>query len=99
MNTLVNHGIVDVYPPLMDIKGSYSAQFEHVCLLLLYHDVTNDIRPSSCASQTRRLSVEVTTINLEIHYKDSMPSTHCSQGAVHHVLLDFASVLPTIATL
>ncbi|KAL3454647.1 peptidase M24, structural domain-containing protein [Aspergillus insuetus] len=33
MNSLVNHGIVDVYPPLMDIKGSYSAQFEHTILL------------------------------------------------------------------
>ncbi|KAL4884440.1 MetAP 2-2 [Aspergillus karnatakaensis] len=33
MNSLVQHGVVDVYPPLIDIKGSYSAQFEHTVLL------------------------------------------------------------------
>ncbi|KAL4988200.1 MetAP 2-2 [Aspergillus falconensis] len=33
MNTLVQHGIVDVYAPLIDVKGSYSAQFEHTVLL------------------------------------------------------------------
>ncbi|KAL2868764.1 putative methionine aminopeptidase, type II [Aspergillus lucknowensis] len=33
MNNLVSHGLVDVYPPLVDIKGSYSAQFEHTVLL------------------------------------------------------------------
>jgi methionyl aminopeptidase len=30
MNCLVQQGIVEEYVPLMDIKGSYSAQFEHV---------------------------------------------------------------------
>ncbi|KAL4959363.1 putative methionine aminopeptidase, type II [Aspergillus stella-maris] len=33
MNTLVQHGVVDVYPPLIDVKGSYSAQWEHTILL------------------------------------------------------------------
>ncbi|KAL4929206.1 putative methionine aminopeptidase, type II [Aspergillus undulatus] len=33
MNTLVQHGVVDVYPPLVDVKGSYSAQWEHTVLL------------------------------------------------------------------
>ncbi|KAL5336292.1 MetAP 2-2 [Aspergillus crustosus] len=33
MNSLVQHGVVDVYAPLVDIKGSYSAQFEHTVLL------------------------------------------------------------------
>ncbi|KAL4748857.1 MetAP 2-2 [Aspergillus terricola var. indicus] len=33
MNTLVQHGVVDVYAPLVDVKGSYSAQFEHTVLL------------------------------------------------------------------
>ncbi|KAE8351439.1 MetAP 2-2 [Aspergillus coremiiformis] len=33
MNSLVNNGIVETYPPLMDVKGSYSAQFEHTILL------------------------------------------------------------------
>ena len=34
MNSLASQGIVEVYPPLMDIEGSYSAQFEHVCFRL-----------------------------------------------------------------
>ncbi|KAJ5939564.1 hypothetical protein N7466_002698 [Penicillium verhagenii] len=33
MNSLVSQGIVESYPPLMDIEGSYSAQFEHTILL------------------------------------------------------------------
>ncbi|KAL4866093.1 hypothetical protein BDV12DRAFT_139703 [Aspergillus spectabilis] len=33
MNSLVQHGVVDVYAPLVDTKGSYSAQFEHTVLL------------------------------------------------------------------
>jgi len=30
MNYLVSNDIVEVYQPLMDNEGSYSAQFEHV---------------------------------------------------------------------
>ena len=30
LNSLVNQGIVEAYPPLVDIKGSYTAQSEHV---------------------------------------------------------------------
>jgi methionine aminopeptidase len=30
MNCLIQHGVVEEYGPLMDVKGSYSAQFEHV---------------------------------------------------------------------
>ncbi|KAJ9492539.1 hypothetical protein VN97_g690 [Penicillium thymicola] len=33
MNNLVSNGYVEVYQPLMDVKGSYSAQFEHTILL------------------------------------------------------------------
>ncbi|PKS09831.1 hypothetical protein jhhlp_004454 [Lomentospora prolificans] len=33
LNTLVRQGIVEDYPPLVDKKGSYSAQFEHTILL------------------------------------------------------------------
>lgn len=52
LNNLVNTGIVQDYPPLIDKKGSYTAQFEHVsfvdefhCLLATYvhHD------PNNCA--------------------------------------------------
>ncbi len=30
LNCLVSNGILEAYPPLVDIAGSYSAQFEHV---------------------------------------------------------------------
>ena len=33
LNTLVRQGIVEDYPPLNDIKGSYTAQFEHTLIL------------------------------------------------------------------
>ena len=30
LNNLVSSGIVEAYPPLCDVKGSFTAQFEHV---------------------------------------------------------------------
>ncbi|KAK4211429.1 peptidase M24, structural domain-containing protein [Rhypophila decipiens] len=33
LNNLVNNGIVEQYPPLVDQKGSYTAQFEHTVLI------------------------------------------------------------------
>jgi len=33
LNNLVENGYVDPYPPLCDIKGSYTAQYEHTILL------------------------------------------------------------------
>lgn len=33
INSLVANGVLETYPPLMDIPGSYSAQFEHTVLL------------------------------------------------------------------
>lgn len=33
LKTLVDAGIVDPYPPLCDIRGSYTAQYEHTILL------------------------------------------------------------------
>ncbi|KAI9887574.1 MAG: Methionine aminopeptidase 2 [Watsoniomyces obsoletus] len=33
LNNLVTSGIVEAYPPLCDIKGSYTVQFEHTILL------------------------------------------------------------------
>lgn len=33
LNSLVSHGIVEAYPPLVDKRGSYTAQFEHTILL------------------------------------------------------------------
>ncbi|KAK0720711.1 methionine aminopeptidase 2-like protein [Lasiosphaeris hirsuta] len=33
LNNLVSNGIVEAYPPLVDKKGSYTAQFEHTILI------------------------------------------------------------------
>lgn len=33
LNSLVAQGVVQAYPPLCDVKGSYTAQFEHTILL------------------------------------------------------------------
>lgn len=33
LRNLVDSGIVDAYPPLCDVKGCYTAQFEHTILL------------------------------------------------------------------
>ncbi|KAM0803282.1 methionine aminopeptidase 2-like protein [Usnea florida] len=33
LNNLVSCGIVEAYPPLCDVKGSYTAQFEHTILM------------------------------------------------------------------
>jgi methionyl aminopeptidase len=33
LNNLVQSGIVQDYPPLVDVKGSYTAQYEHTILL------------------------------------------------------------------
>lgn len=33
LKNLCDAGIVDAYPPLVDIKGSYTAQFEHTFYL------------------------------------------------------------------
>ncbi|KAI5809695.1 methionine aminopeptidase 2B [Peziza echinospora] len=33
LNNLVNNGVVNSYPPLVDIKGSFTAQYEHTILL------------------------------------------------------------------
>lgn len=33
LNNLVQSGIVEDYPPLVDVKGSYTAQYEHTILL------------------------------------------------------------------
>lgn len=33
MKNLIDNGIVECYSPLVDVKGSYAAQFEHTILL------------------------------------------------------------------
>jgi hypothetical protein len=57
LNNLVSAGIVQDYPPLCDIKGSYTAQFEHVrfCLLpFFYRNLTDIVITDSCAAAERK---------------------------------------------
>lgn len=53
LNNLVQSGIVEAYPPLVDKKGSYTAQFEHVSFVVssLLHLLMFHNRPS-CSDQT-----------------------------------------------
>lgn len=37
MRNLINGGIIDTYAPLVDVQGSYTAQFEHVSTFTLPH--------------------------------------------------------------
>lgn len=43
LNNLVQAGIVADYPPLCDIKGSYTAQFEHVSLTMQSLSLSMDV--------------------------------------------------------
>lgn len=45
LNNLVQAGLVESYPPLVDIKGSYTAQYEHVSLRIF--DVLMGIKLTS----------------------------------------------------
>lgn len=47
MKHLIDAGVVDSYPPLVDVKGSYVAQFEHVRCpksLSFEEDLADDFR-------------------------------------------------------
>lgn len=65
MNNLVSNGVIDVYPPLMDIPGSFSAQFEHVrpALALGLPELIH-CRLSFWVSPARRSSVAEMTIDV-----------------------------------
>lgn len=41
LNNLVNNGIVEAYPPLVDKQGSYTAQYEHVSVVLVFIAITS----------------------------------------------------------
>ncbi|KAL3437691.1 peptidase [Aspergillus tetrazonus] len=53
LNNLVQSGIVQDYPPLCDIKGSYTAQFEHVCPRFCHPDLETNPVASSATPQLR----------------------------------------------
>ena len=66
MKSLVSNGIVNSYEPLVDIPGSYVAQFEHVSMIpkpksVEYADAIFDYRLSCCGPIARKLSLEETT--------------------------------------
>lgn len=69
MNCLVSNGILEQYRPLADIKGSYSAQFEHVGFRSTFSPVKHAahthcvLRLSCYARRTKRFSVAETTID------------------------------------
>jgi methionyl aminopeptidase len=50
LNNLVSAGIVEAYPPLCDIKGSYTAQSEHVSGRAYWSRIST--RPFTNARQT-----------------------------------------------
>lgn len=64
MKSLVANGIVEQYGPLVDIPGSYVAQFEHVSIVLPLNSslITNCTRLSSCDLTARKSSRAVMTI-------------------------------------
>ena len=67
MNCLASNGIVEQYRPLTDIKGSYSAQFEHVSLDYIPSDMgmaNAIIRLSSYTRRTKRSLVAETTTDM-----------------------------------
>jgi hypothetical protein len=68
MRNLIDNGIVESYAPLIDIKGSYTAQFEHVSFLscmtqILHADLT---RPYFCTVEERKSSVVAMTIEISV---------------------------------
>lgn len=74
LNNLVQSGIVEAYPPLCDVKGSYTAQFEHVRTrstpMTIHLTLVNpSYRPSFFVPMLRRSSVGVTiTKDFLYHY-------------------------------
>lgn len=53
LNNLVNSGIVQDYPPLCDVKGSYTAQYEHVSPSALF-SLDFETNDADCCSPTYR---------------------------------------------
>lgn len=53
LNNLVSSGIVEAYPPLVDVKGCYTAQYEHVSVLESFWSSFSGISTASCARATR----------------------------------------------
>ncbi len=62
MNSLVQSGIVEMYQPLIDVKWSYTAQFEHVSRFLLSGPAT--LLPIISLAQQNETNTKLQTILL-----------------------------------
>lgn len=89
MNNLASQGIVEVYSPLMEIEGSYSAQFEHVMLscflfLVLWLSLQLILNRLSCwGSRARKwLAVGMTTEAYQLRHKLRLVPTLFSCSAL-----------------
>lgn len=70
MRNLADNGIIDVHAPLVDIKGSYVAQFEHVSFLIfseMYPCTDLRARLSSCTVAGRKSSAAAMTTSWMEH--------------------------------
>lgn len=95
LNNLVATGIVEAYPPLVDIKGCYTAQYEHVSTPPIPPrslEIPNDVRPSSC-DQTARRSSPKATITSPLPGILSHVLTFYSQTKIWNVFFFFDSSL------
>lgn len=52
MRSLIQNGIVESYGPLVDVPGSYVAQFEHVSILITTYKILLTL-PQDCAPATQ----------------------------------------------
>lgn len=101
MRNLIDNGIVEEYTPLSDIKGSYTAQFEHVSLfhfsiphssIFLFQEtdvgacsLTHFARQSSYTAEAKKSSVVATTIETS--------QLHSSSKISYRLFHSFSSLL------
>ncbi|KAM3508058.1 hypothetical protein MY10362_001404 [Beauveria mimosiformis] len=90
LNCLVANGILEAYAPLVDIAGSYSAQFEHTTVTATQRDVSTQIQYTTefvtkTAVSTFTTSYPVTVTSLiNCTKKPPAPSASRTKRTVHH---------------
>lgn len=85
MRSLIQNGVVECYGPLVDVPGSYVAQFEHVSYLFLCNSGPADrifSRPSSFDQTARRSSPKETTTDRSGDEGDRMSLTGLLTGLI-----------------
>ena len=81
MRHLIDSGIMESYAPLVDIKGSYTAQFEHVRKISQKYllKLTIGSRQFCSTVVVKKSSVVATTIrNLHLHLQLDLSFTYLS---------------------